>query len=122
MNLSATGSKGRFNIPSDSGIHLHILLMSQRDGCNWSNRCLEKETAMPFTKLRARNSSATVPKYVYQQLFYLDDVHLLIIASKLLPQLYFSGALGPFALETAVVNKSPDLTVNVVEIIRNMLR
>ncbi len=70
--------------------------MSQRDGYNWSNGCLGKETAMPFTKPMARNSSATVPKYVYRQLLYLDDVHLLISASKLLPQLYFNGAVGPF--------------------------
>jgi len=58
---------------------------------------------MPFTKPRARNSSVTIPKYVDRQLFYLDDVHLLIITSKLLPQLYFNGALGPFG------NSFPDV-------------
>ena len=76
--------------------------MSQRDGYSWSNGCLKKETTMQFTKPMARISRVTVPKYTSRQLFCLDDIHLLIIASKLLPQLYFNGALGTFG------NRFPD--------------
>jgi hypothetical protein len=49
---------------------------------------------MPITKAITRNSSATVLEYASQQLFYLNDIHLLIFTSKMLSQLYFNRALS----------------------------
>ncbi len=56
--------------------------MSQRGYYNWFNEGLAKETAMPITKPMTRDSSATVPEYASQQLFYLNAIHLLILPVK----------------------------------------